>query len=463
MKHANAAIPFIRRRHGALAVLLWCVLSGALVACQPSESSSTVAETEAPATADSTALAEVEPTAAPRGTETDADRDPVNEKTVTAVESTASFESPTDWIDRFGVVALRTMLEQHDTPNVLISPLSLATALTLTARGADGDTAVVFAEVLGYGIDHGERAATELAALNGQLARHNDGLTLRQANGLWLAPTLRLQPAFADAQRALFEAEIATVEFTDPSTRDLINDWFEQATGGMIPRLFETLSPATRIVLGNALYLKGRWLNAFDPEQTREASFHRAADDTIHVAMMQQRGRFLYRETDTHQAVRLLFADTDFELALILPRNGIDPATLLAASDDAEGPPPVLDTDGFRPLPGRVALPRLDLQLGGSITPVLRSLGLGPAFSAQADFGRLAEEPLALDEIVHKTALTLDETGAEAAAATAVTAVRSAPATSFAMTLDRPFLLMLRHVPSATLLFLGRIGDPNAA
>lgn len=359
------------------------------------------------------------------------------------------------WVNAFGVDVLRALLADTQEPNVLISPLSLATALAMAGQGADGVTAEAFGRVLGYG-DDAVRAGRALADLNDDLVRVRQDMTLRQANGLWLAGDLTLQPQFAADQDALFKAVVESVDFEDPRTVEAINAWFAEQTADMIPRLLDRLGPDTRIVLGNALYLKGRWLHSFDPERTEEAPFHTPGGETPVAMMHLDKTTLAYREDGSAQSVLLPFADTDYELAVILPRPGVSVNDLLAANAP-DKTPAFLSMNGFRPQPGILALPRLDLHLGGDLTALLTGLGL---FEGQ-NFSRMAQEPLVLDQVVHKVAFTVDEAGAEAAAATAVSMARSTmPLKPFEMTVNRPFLTALRHAPSNTLLFVGWVGKP---
>lgn len=361
------------------------------------------------------------------------------------------------WFNPFGIAVLEGLLEAGSDDNIVISPLSLATALTMTAQGAAGETAASFAEVLGYAVEHETVAADQLGHLNAELTRDAGELILRQANGLWIATDMELHADFAQAQHERFAAQIEAVDFSLATTLEAINDWFAEQTAGLIPQLLDSLAAETRIVLGNALYMKGYWQTPFDPDLTESAPFYRADGTESTVDLMQrQDSSLLYRETEQAYAVRLPFADPEFELSLVLPKPDLDITTLMASVGTA-GLLELLAEDGFHPRPGRVAVPRLDLALGGDMTSVLRDLGL---FATQ-DFSRLAQEPLVFDQIVHKTAFKLDETGAEAAAATAVIGVRSAlPVEPFDLVFNRPFLLSLRHVPSQALLFVGQVGAP---
>lgn len=360
-----------------------------------------------------------------------------------------------DWINLFGVRVLSALLEVSPEPNGVISPLSLATALTMTAQGAAGVTAAEFARVLGYG-SAGD-AAEALAGVNRRLMRSGDAMTLQQANGLWLAPDMTLQDAFAARQQDLFGARVARVDFEQPDALQTINDWFAEHTAGMLPRVLDRLPADTRIVLGNALYMKGRWLTPFDPQHSRPAPFYLANGTTQTVTMMAyDKVTLLYRKSPQAQSVRLPFADPDYELVVILPNPDIAAAELLIPPP-AGGLPEAFQFTGYRPLPGHLALPRLNVQSGGDITELLMGLGL---FQSQ-DFSQLAAEPLVFNQVVHRTALILNEEGAEAAAATAVVGVRSTrqPET-FEMVVNRPFLMALNYVPEELIVFAGLIGAP---
>ena len=352
-------------------------------------------------------------------------------------------DSPGDWMTRFGLTVLREMAQDTSQAR-LVSPLGLATVMAMLADGAQGATAQGYAQGLGLPAD---AALDAVAAQWRALADPGDGFVLQGASGLWLAPDFDAQAAYIARQQAALGAEVASVDFADPAVLEQINGWFAERTGGMIPELLADLDPQTRIVLGNALYLNARWQTAFDPELTLPAMFTSAAGIETEVQLMRQEDQFLYRQAADHQAVVLPFADPDFALTLYLPSPGTAPEALLAPGAALH------DATGFRPHRGVVELPWLDLNVGGERTGILRDTGMLEG----SDHAGLTAEPLAIAMVIQKIALRLDEVGAEAAAATAATGVRSAQVTSFHLRADRPFALAITHLPSNTPLFLGVI------
>ena len=384
----------------------------------------------------------VENSAAEVGTDMAADL------TETAPAATAGIADA--WLTAFGLSMLDIMAAEG-TRNHLISPLGLASVLAMLADGAEGETAAGYATGLGLPADAALGAVAGLwQAMATREGNATGPVTLQGASGLWLAPDFGIDPDYVARQQAALGAELATVDFADPTVLEQLNSWFAERTGGMIPQLLDDLPTDTRIVLGNALYLNAPWQTAFDAALTHGADFT-AADGTVtEIQLMQQEDHFLYRAGSDHQAALLPFADPDYALALYLPAEGVPPEALLALGGA------LADPAGFRPRKGMVELPRLDLRAGGDMTGALRAMGMLEG----GNHGGLTSEPLVIDQVVHQVALRLDETGAEAAAATAAVGVRSALPDSFQLRADRPFVLAIRHLPSDTPLFIGVIHQP---
>lgn len=363
----------------------------------------------------------------------------------TAVEPVAAPDpgAPETWLTDLGLAVLRDVAQGAPQTH-LISPLGLATVLAMLADGAQGETAEGLAQGLGL---PAETALATVAALWQTMAAPGDGVELLGASGLWLAPDLQARADYIARQQAALQAEVAMVDFADPAVLDQLNAWFSERTGGMIPRLLARLLPETRVVLGNALYLRARWQIGFDPDLTQPGVFRTAAGTETEVQIMQRESQFLYREAADHQAVILPFADADFVLTLYLPTEGTTPEALLAPGAA------LADPAGFHPIRGLVEVPRLDLEAGGDLAGVLVNLGM----LSGANYAGLTAEPLELNVVIQKTALKLDETGAEAAAATVALFTRGLAVESFHFRADRPFALSITHLPSATPLFLGVI------
>ncbi|NBC33177.1 MAG: hypothetical protein GVY13_10930 [Alphaproteobacteria bacterium] len=366
----------------------------------------------------------------------------------------------------FGVAIFDALVAAAPGETVVISPYSLAAALTMTAQGAEGETAAALAARLApTGADLGEAARAHARAADALRAQTED-VALAIANAVWGSDHLPWRQSFLERLRGRFAADIRLVDFGDPGTVGQINAWVAEQTGGMIPSLVDRLPAETGMVLTNAVYFRGIWSTPFDPEETQAEAFILAGGETRNVPMMRRYDRhYRYAESDSFQAVALPYGAGGVEMLVLVPRTGpdgaalADPATLATMAGEVRP----------SPRPGTVALPRLDLVFDTRLRDVLSGLGLGVAFAPQqADFTSMADvEPgvLYLDNVVHKTALTLDEEGTEAAAVTGViVGVTSAmePSAPFTLVADHPFVFAIRHIETGAVLFLGHVADPGS-
>ena len=217
------------------------------------------------------------------------------------------------------------------------------------------------------------------------------------------------------------------------------------------------LTPATRLALVNAIYLKAPWQTPFAAEATQEGTFTRADGSTVEVPFMATTSSFPYASADGWQALEIPYLGGSLALTVILP-------------DDLTGFERTLTPDGLAAITSSLtgtqvalALPRFGIETKAELATILAALGMPTAFGDGADFsGITTAEQLAISNVIHQANIDVDEKGTEAAAATAVvmraTAMPSEPLT---VRVDRPFLFALRDVPTGAILFLGRVGDPS--
>lgn len=369
----------------------------------------------------------------------------------------ATSHAAADALNGFGLRVLQELAAAQPRANVLVSPVSLGSAFAVLAEGAAGSTRTELLD--GLGLAAARLPPGAVGVLGRALARGEGESVMVNSNALWLAAGFPIEAAFVDQAKAVFDATVEEVDFTQAATLPRINGWYAKETRGKIPKLLEQLDPATRLIIGNALYFKGMWESPFDPKATRAAPFRTAAG-AVEVATMHKRfERAGYFEGSGMQGLRLRFAGGDFEMLFLLPAAEDGAAALLTPQATASWQD---GTWGMREV--EVALPRFDLGAGGSMNRALAAVGLGGIFSGNANFSGISSEALVVSEVVHKVALTVDEAGAEAAAATAIvmktTAMRPVeePARFIA---DRPFAVLIRHVPSRAILVAGVINDPR--
>jgi serine protease inhibitor len=228
------------------------------------------------------------------------------------------------------------------------------------------------------------------------------------------------------------------------------------------------------------------WLNALDQAlATRSGTFKdesgKDAAITLRIANVPfaQQGMPLekpYLEALAERfggGLRLVDFETQTEQARALINGWVDAQTEhRIVPDDLAAFESTLTADSFAAITGALsdtevalALPKFGIETKTDLASTLAALGMPSAFDDRADFsGITTAEQLEISDVIHQANIDVDEKGTEAAAATAVVMRATAmPAEPVTLRVDRPFLFALRDVPTGSILFLGRVGDPSIA
>ena len=356
-------------------------------------------------------------------------------------------------------LALHRQLAADPARSFAWSPYSVASALGVVAAGAGGRTRAELAEVLGDldALAAGLLAAAALPATADATAR------IGVANTLWADLSLPVAAEYLSAVKAWpgGSARGADLGHDPEGVRSDINADVERLTHGLIADLLPPglLTRDTRAVVVNALWLRASWLKAFEKRETKPRPFRTPAGEV---------------EVPTMRTTRALpYARRDGWTVVSLPAgHGVIADVLLPDGDLAETEA-ALDADALGRLVGATAsrevaleLPRVTVRGSASLAEPLAAVGIRTLFTTQADLTAVTggREGLFVDAAVHKAVLTLDETGLEGAAATALMMTRTAmmtPPRPVPVRIDRPFLLLIRHRPTDTLYFLTRVTDPR--
>jgi serine protease inhibitor len=347
--------------------------------------------------------------------------------------------------------------------NVFISPTSVALALALAYNGARGETARALARTLELGEIGLDTLHRTNAALIESLRAIDPHVALAIANSLWVQQGIALAPDFLIRNQASYQAEIATLDFSNPQAAATINEWVKRNTGGKIETIVDQLDRSAIMVLINAIYFKGQWAKPFDPRRTRELPFTLPGGHQQHL-MMAQTGKFDYYAIQGFQAISLPYGSGRASMYIFLPEQR---SSLRAFRRELSHKSWDTWLRHFRPAEGTIVLPRFKLAYEVTLNDALKALGMGVAFDGRrADFsGMFADsKPSAtIDEVKHKTFIEVNEEGTEAAAATAIGMIRMtmAPQRNFSMIVDRPFFCAIRDNQTGALLFMGAIINPE--
>ncbi len=366
--------------------------------------------------------------------------------------------------------------------NLFFSPYSVSTALAMVYAGARDATAEQMARALRYptapevlsdlGMAEEPMTPEEFAAAFGQIMRDlneqgsEEAYELRIANALWAQEDFDFLDSFVEFVESQYEGRVRNVDFVAATeqVRQRINAWVEEQTNGKIQDLLSpgTVDVMTRLVLTNAIYFKGDWARQFQEERTQEAAFTLVGGQTVQVPMMNQRAEFGYAQTDELQVLRLPYVGEELSMIILLPSeaDGIGRIEQKLSRGNLE--------DWVNRLGEReviVSVPKFEMTSKFSMQGVLRSMGMARAFSDDADFsGMTGRRNLFLSAVIHQAYIDVNEEGTEAAAATgAVMKLTSVgPDRTPVFRADRPFIFMIREDTSGSILFFGRVMNPQS-
>ncbi|MCM2465451.1 serpin family protein [Methanoculleus oceani] len=360
---------------------------------------------------------------------------------------------------------------QYAGQNLFFSPYSISSALAITYEGARGTTADEIGSVLHLPENESLRRAG-FAGLDAALNSGDANYTLRTANALWAEETYPFLPEYIETAGRWYSANATNLDFVNnpEASRQTINRWVEERTEDKIRDLLPagSINPLTRLVITNAIYFKGTWVEQFDANETTEEEFRVAENETVQVRMMQRTDEdavYGYAQTDTLQALEMPYAHgngTELSMLVLLPKE--DNLTAAEEALDAETLAELRESLVRERV--RVFFPKFTLETEYSLPPTLAAMGMPTAFTGEADLsGMDGTDMLFISEVVHKAFVDVNEEGTEAAAATGVVVnLKSAPVEDFTPVFraDHPFVFLIVEEDSGTILFMGRVANPES-
>ena len=369
----------------------------------------------------------------------------------------------------FAFNLLKQIAADEPTQNIFISPYSAATALQMVANGAAGQTKIEMQQVLGTGTAATGLSATTLNQANKDVSQSllggNPDVILEIANAIWFRQGAPIRTDFLAYNREYFGATLAPLDFANPRSVDIINNWASDKTHGRIPHIVDSLDPEySRLFLANAVYFKGKWSDPFDANDTQDKPFYLRDGSQIIVRMMSKSATFTYRRGTGCQAVRLPYKDENLAMYVFLPDADSSPEKLLSImSGDTWRR---ITKPGFSEEDGDLELPKFKMEYRVELTSPLQELGVKTAFDQdKADFSGISPEQLYISGVLQKTFVEVKEEGTEAAAVTGIavpmaTGIEEPPPKRFEMIVNRPFLFLIEDNNTGTILFMGIINNP---
>jgi len=338
----------------------------------------------------------------------------------------------------------------------------------MTYAGARNNTETQMAETLHFTLSqdrlHNAFNALDLALKDLGQEADSDKFRLNICNATWGQENYTFLKEYLDILALNYGAAIRLLNFENESdaARKTINTWVSLQTAFKINNLLPpgSISSSSRLVLTNAIYFKADWLSPFEKELTQNTPFYLLDGSQVNVPTMLQENRLNYYEfKNVFQAIELPYKGEDVSMLIIIPSEG-NFSTIESSLS------PVLINDIISNMNEglvRLSLPKFSFKYSSSLVDILKELGMTDAFDNKADLSGInGQRTLVITDILHKAFIAVDEKGTEAAAATAViigeTAIHDP---DIIVSVDRPFILLIRDKNTGTILFLGRVINPG--
>jgi serpin B len=354
--------------------------------------------------------------------------------------------------------------------NIFYSPYSISLALAMTYGGARGETAKQMADTLHYLLPQStlhpafNNLDVELGKRGeGAKGKDSEGFRLNVVNAIWGQKDYKFLSAYLDLLAENYGAGLRILDFKSApeQSRMTINKWVSDQTEDRIKDLIPegSINPLTRLVLTNAIYFNAAWKLPFKPEATTNGPFHLKNGDDVTVPMMKQTEYFGYAKSGNYLAVELPYDGDELSMVILMDETGkfgdfentLNLSTVKAIIDDLKHT--------------RVALtmPKFEFESEFGLKETLMEMGMEEPFRDSADFSGMSKESdLHIDDVVHKAFVSVNEAGTEAAAATGViVGTTSMPPEPVTVTLDRPFVFVIRDIKTGAILFIGRVMNPG--
>eukprot|EP00549_Striatella_unipunctata_P022454 CAMPEP_0118722074 /NCGR_PEP_ID=MMETSP0800-20121206/31135_1 /TAXON_ID=210618 ORGANISM="Striatella unipunctata, Strain CCMP2910" /NCGR_SAMPLE_ID=MMETSP0800 /ASSEMBLY_ACC=CAM_ASM_000638 /LENGTH=574 /DNA_ID=CAMNT_0006630127 /DNA_START=197 /DNA_END=1921 /DNA_ORIENTATION=- len=403
---------------------------------------------------------------------------------ITMETTSIPLEGHVDSLNTFGWHVFSKLSKEDK--NIVISPISILTALGMVELGTTMDSKAQ-EELLLYGFSEPQLQGL-LSSVHSLLKnQQEDKVQVEMANSIWTKPKL-----VEKAYKQHFASSPMWKDHTDvldvPDHVALINQWVYQKTAGRIPTILDRIPDNLVALLVNAIYFKGDWTTAFDPDETeKEATFYVGASKEKKVEMMHlenEKFKNLEMMLTTDSSDRVMLVDVpygnskEWVATIVLPVGTLTLDKVMKAfeSDIEKNDKSTIWTtwmDGLAMMDEEkldiLSIPRFSLKYGSSsMRKALQSMGIKTVFDVDASnppLSRLSSDPEAyLDDVLHQATLECTESGTVASAATvAVIMTRSMPMPNPRIVCNRPFLMVVRHVDTNLMLFAARIDDPSLA
>ena len=356
----------------------------------------------------------------------------------------------------------KVSVSEGNSGNTIISPLSISSALSMTLNGASGDTRTAMIDALRLTSLTPDIINGAYKDLSTSLLNVDKRVLISISNSVWTEKNFVVKKPFTDILGTYYDAESVSFDVTDQNAPKAINNWIDSKTNGLIKNMVGPLDANTVMLLINAIYFKGKWNPQFDKSKTVQQFFYYPDGSEKEVPMMKQKADFKVYTGTSFVMAEFPYGQGNFVMDVLLPndRNGAD--AIIAQLNDSD----------FKTWTGQMfsrettlSFPRFKYGFKNELKNILSDMGMGIAFSENADFSNISDLDLLISKVLHQAFIETNEEGTEAAAATVVVVgtTSAGPTDPLVFTMDHPFIYIIREKTTNAILFMGKVADPLAS
>lgn len=359
----------------------------------------------------------------------------------------------------FAFDIFKKVIDKAGPENIIISPLSISTALSMTLNGANGATLNGMLETLRMNGVSPETINNSSRDLTKALLSVDKRVMISIANSVWSENNFVVKKPFSDVLTQYYSAESKSFDITDPKVPEMVNSWIDTKTNGLIDHMLDQVPSETRMLLINAIYFKGKWSSQFDKANTVQGSFYKSDGSTIQVPMMKQNAQYKIYDGDGFTLAELPYGQGNFVMDIILPdaKDGIKTVLPLISDTNLK-----VWVNQMSMKATDISMPRFKYMFKKELKDILKDMGMAIAFTENADFSNISDIGLLISFVLHQALIETNEEGTEAAAATIIGIGVTSAGPDFQLNIDHPFIYLIRETTTNSILFMGKVSDPNA-
>lgn len=361
--------------------------------------------------------------------------------------------------NELGLNIFKAETNTNKTGTVIISPLSLFTALNVAADGASGSTKEQMKSILGVTDYSQEKLCTSMNSLINYTVNSSEGPgSIKINNSLWIDKSFNVKNDFISRSKKYYNADVFNQKLTAQSTLYDMNRWINKSSGGLIQNPISNIEKNTKLQIFNVLHFVGKWTHAFEESKTKKDTFTTSLGENLTVDMMNDEHTLPYYEDDNVKACKFYYYNGS--MMILLPKGNIDDFTSNLTADNISN-----YNSKLIPYSVKVKLPRLNIGSERSLKSDLMSEGMTLPFDAsKAEFDNIknTKDTLFISGILHECSVKLDEKGTEAAALTSIAMATSCmPSKEIKeFYVNKPFIFIIQKEPDL-MLFIGKVEKPN--